>query len=174
MLRDQVMKRIQRLGIFFVGIIISGWLLESCSSADSKSIYMGELESLNLLTLDSTRFQLTESQLKESLLLVVFNPTCDHCQAEAREIKSKIEKLKDVTILMIASVQLKEIYNFSVDYEMSDLENVKFVYTSPLYGYQFFGGIQLPHLRLYDREFKLIKSFSGATSVEDIISQIKR
>lgn len=163
-------------GKFFsllANIFLSVWFL-SCNPADSKPINLGELESLNLLSLDSSRFQLTQGQLRQSLLLIVFNPTCDHCQAEAREIKSNIEKLKDVTILMIASVPLKDIHDFSINYGMSELENVHFVYTSPLYGYQFFGGIQLPHLRLYDRNFKMIKSFSGSTSVEDIVSQLTR
>lgn len=159
---------------FWVSILVSVWMLQSCNSKDSKPAHLGDLEKLNLLTLDSSRFELTQSQLKQSLLLIVFNPTCDHCQAEAKEITSNIEKLKDVTILMIASVQLKDIHDFSIQYGMSELENVHFAYTSPLYGYQFFGGIQLPHLRLYDHELKMIKSFSGSTSVADIVSQLNR
>lgn len=168
------MKGSSKWIIFLGSILLSVWMLQSCNSNDSKPANLGDLERLNLLSLDSSRFQITEGQLKQSVLLIVFNPTCEHCQAEAREIKANIEKLKDVTILMIASVQLKDIQDFSVQYGMSDLENVHFAYTSPLYGYQFFGGIQLPHLRLYDHELKMIKSFSGSTSVDHIVSQLSR
>lgn len=167
------MNRISKL-LSLSSFILFAWFLQRCNPADSKPVNMGQLESLNLLSLDSSRFQLTQGQLRQSLLLIVFNPTCDHCQAEAREITANIEKLKDVTILMIASVQLKDIQEFAIDYGMSELENVHFVYTSPLYGYQFFGGIQLPHLRLYDRDFKMIKSFSGSASVDEIVLQLNR
>jgi thioredoxin-related protein len=170
--RDK-MKKVFNFSLASISIILLSWFFGGCSSVDSKPINMGELERLNLLSLDSSRFQLTEGQMKHSLLLIVFNPTCDHCQAEAKEIKANINKLKDVTILMIASVHLKDIHDFSVNYGMNELENVDFVYTSPLYGYQFFGAIQLPHLRLYDRSFKLVKTFSGSTSVDDIISHLK-
>lgn len=168
------MKRGVKLFFLSMTALVFGLTLQYCTSAESKPIKMGELESLNLLDLDSVKFQMTEAKMKNALLAVVFNPTCEHCQAEAQEIKMNIDKFKNVNILMIASVPLKSIDDFSRQYGLADLDNVDFVYTSPLYGYQLFGAIQLPHMRIYDKNFTLVKGYSGPTTVDDILAQLNK
>lgn len=168
------MKRKARLFFIVLVILLSGLNLTRCSSAGSKPVNMGELESLKLLNLDSTQFQMTEGKMKNALLAVVFNPTCEHCQAEAQQIRNNMKQFEDISILMIGSAPLKEMTNFSINYGLNNFDNVDFVYTSPLYGYQLFGAIQLPHVRIYDKNFTLIKGYSGPTSMDEILSQIKK
>ena len=157
-------------GVLVVGII--GLLTHGCTTADSTPVEMGQLDSLNMVTLDSTTFQLTASDIRGSLLAVVYNPWCDHCQAQAEEIRDNIGKLEDVTILMIGSVSLKPLTQFSVKYGLNNFKNVKFAYASPVLTYNVLGAYQLPHLRLYDRNLQPIKDFTSTTSVDDILSNV--
>jgi len=154
-------------------VILIGIGVLSCSKR-SPTVDMGELDSLKLLTLDSTEFKLTTEDMRGSLLAVVFNPWCDHCQMEAEEIRGNIEKLKDVTILMIGSVTLKEIEDFSERYKLDEFENIKFAYASPVLTYEILGAVYLPHMRLYDKDLKPIQDFASTTSVETILSHVKK
>lgn len=167
------MKRSFGLGILSTVVVVAGLVTSGCSFEDKTPIPMGELDSLNLLTLDSTEFTLTMADKRNSYLAVVFNPFCDHCQDEAIEIRNNISKLKDVTVLMISSETMAEIKKFSERYELNNFKNVKFLYASPVATYEVLNASYLPHMRLYDKDINAIEDFSTTTSVEKIMSRVK-
>lgn len=162
-----------QLVLILVVSLSTGFLLNSCSISGDKPVALGELDSLKLLTLDSTKFQLTKEDLRGSLLAVVYNPFCDHCQAEAEEIRANISKLENVTIIMIGSEIMKDMEKFSERYELNKFKNIKFAYASPVDTYNVLGAVYLPHMRLYDKDLKKIQDFTSTTSVETILSHIK-
>lgn len=159
---------------FSILITLAALGVASCTFESAKPIAMGELDSLNLLTLDSTSFHLTEVDRRGSCLAIVFNPFCEHCQAEAEEIRNNINKLQDVTIVMIGSVALNDIRDFSEKYQLKNFKNMKFAYASPVATYEILGAVYLPHLRLYDKDFNIIQDFPSPVTVETILSHIKK
>lgn len=162
-------------GLALLVIIASlGFVITGCNLEGSKPIAMGELDSLNLLTLDSTAFHLNKDDERNSYLAVVFNPFCDHCQAQAEEIRNNIEKLQDVTIVMISSATLKEIADFSDKYQLDNFKNIKFAYASPVVTYEKLGAVYLPHLRVYDKNFSMLQEFPSPTTVDNILSYVKK
>ncbi|MGE0588267.1 MAG: peroxiredoxin family protein [Cyclobacteriaceae bacterium] len=167
------MKRSFGLLILSLIVIATGLVTSRCSFEDTTPIPMGELDSLNLLTLDSTEFTLTVADKRNSYLAVVFNPFCEHCQDEAVEIRNNISKLKDVTVLMISSETMAEVKKFSERYELNNFKNVKFLYASPVATYKVLNASYLPHMRLYDKDINPIEDFSTTTSVEKIMSKAK-
>ncbi len=162
-----------KLVLIFVVSVSTGLFLSSCSISEGTPVALGELDSLKLLTLDSTKFYLTKEDMRGSLLAVVYNPFCDHCQAEAEEIRANISKLENVTIIMIGSEIMNDMEKFSERYELNKFKNIKFAYASPVDTYNILGAVYLPHMRLYDRDLKKIQDFTSATSVETILSHIK-
>lgn len=157
-----------------------GWVVSialfitcGCKSPDAAPVSLGELDSLHLLALDSTSLHLTQDDLRPSLMAVVFNPWCEHCQAEAMQIYLNMNQLNDVTVLMIGMVSLKSIKEFSTKYGLGNFKNVIFAYTSPLAAYNLLGAYNLPHIRLYDAQLKPVKDFSGANTFHQVLSQIK-
>lgn len=165
-------KRIELTGLFITLIVFSLWM-GGCTSIDNTPVSMGELDKLNLITLDSTQFEYTKSDMRGSLLVVVYNPSCEHCQAEAQEFYQNMDKLMDVTLLMIGSVPLKELKDFSQKYGLDKFANVKFAYASPVATYNLLHVENLPYSRLYDKHFKPVKEFVGTTPVNTILSHVK-
>lgn len=153
--------------MFTIAVMLGG-----CGSADSP-ISMGELDRLNLVNLDSTQFEFTESDLRGSLLAVVFSPGCDHCQAQAQEFRQNIEQLNDVTLLMIGSEPLQVIKDFSIKYGLSDFKNVRFAYASPVHALSLWRIDNLPHMVLYDKDLKPVQTFTSTASVSRILSSRK-
>mgnify|MGYP000857523045 CR=1 FL=1 len=168
MKRKKVVKPVFTLAVILIALIMS-----SCGTGGSTPISMGELDRLQLLNLDSTQFEFTKNDLRGSLLAVVFSPGCDHCQAQAQEFYQNMDKLKDVTIIMIGSVPMEQIREFSEKYGLKEFQNVRFAYASPVNALDLWMIDNLPHLALYDKEFKPIQIFASTTSVDKILSHLK-
>ncbi|MEQ8363098.1 MAG: hypothetical protein RH948_09530 [Cyclobacteriaceae bacterium] len=156
-----------------LSLVLISLMVSSCSSGDSAPVSMGELDRLNLISLDSTQFEFTKGDLRGSLIAVVFSPGCDHCQAQAQEFHQNMDKLQDVTLLMIGSVPLQQIRDFSVKYELKELKNVRFAYSSPVTALSLWRIDNLPHIVLYDKDLKPVQTFTSTTSVDKILSHLK-
>lgn len=171
MLKNRYNSRLNwALGWIVIMILFLGY---GCKPSDSAPVSLGELDSLHLLNLDSTALHLTQQDLRPALMAVVFNPWCDHCQAEAMQIYLSMNQLNDVTILMIGMVSLKSIKEFGEKYRLNNFKNVIFAYSSPLAAYNLLGAYDLPHIRLYDAQLNPVKDFSGPNTFQQVLSQIK-
>lgn len=148
-------------------------LLNSCSSTDSPPVSMGELDQLNLLNLDSTQFKFTKQDLRGSIMAVVYSPGCEHCQAQAVDFRENMDKLEDVTLIMIGSVPMQQQRDFSVKYGLKEFKNVRFAYSSPVTVLSLWEIHNIPHIVLYNKDFKPIKTFAGTTSVDKILASLK-
>jgi len=156
-----------------VALGLMALMMSSCGSGDSTPVSMGELDRLNLFNLDSTQFEFTKADLRGSLIAVVFSPGCDHCQAQAQEFLQSIDKLEDVTVLMIASESLQRINDFSVQYGLNEFKNVRFAYVSPVNALSLWNIDNLPHIVLYNQDLKPLRTFKSTTPVDKILSGLK-
>lgn len=145
--------------------------LNGCST--DATISMGELDQLNMIKLDGSKFEFKKSDLRNYLLAVVYSPGCEHCQAEAQEFYKNRDKWQNITLIMIGSEPLQSLQDFSEMYGLNQLENVKFVYASPVNTFDLMRVVDLPHMRLYDKNFKPIREFVGTTAIDKILSYVK-
>ncbi len=160
--------------LLLAATLVAVVMIQGCKNADYPPINMGELDSLKMVTLDSTHFQLTTIDARDAYLAVVYNPFCDHCQLEADEFHHNMKKLENVTVLMIGSEELDAMEEFSVKYGLNNFKNVRFAYASPVLTYNILGAYQLPHMRLYDKDLKPIRDFAGTYPVDSIVSYIRK
>jgi thioredoxin-related protein len=116
---------------------------------------------LNLLKIDSVSV-LNKTNLKKNMpvLIMLFNPTCDHCQHETEAI------LKNINPFGL----MKEFYT---NYNLAKFKNISvgqdFQYTLP----SFYMVHSLPYLAMYDKRGKLLTTFEGTMKIEDLIQVFK-
>lgn len=127
-----------------------------------------------LLETDSvTLFTKEELKKDKPVLVIVFNPECDHCKHETEEILKHIDDLKKVQIVMAAMGQYAPMKEFYTKYKMSEQSNIKvgqdFQYLLP----NFYRIHNLPYLAMYDKKGKLINTFEGTMKIEDLINVFK-
>ncbi|HOO10548.1 MAG TPA: redoxin domain-containing protein [Cyclobacteriaceae bacterium] len=157
-----------------LAVVLSAWLMNGCSPAGTTPVSMGELDGLQLYNLDSTQFKFTKGDMRGSLMAVVFNPGCEHCQAQAEEFHRHMDQLQDVTIIMIGSVPLQQLRDFSEKYQLSGFKNMRFAYASPVNVLNLWQIHNIPHIVLYDKDLKPVKTFSGPTAVDKLLAGIKK
>lgn len=118
---------------------------------------------------DGKRKNLQEGE--EKIVVVLFQPDCDHCQREAVQIGENLEAFKDYTLYMVSSSEWQEIESFASAYGLPKSERVRYVTATVQDIVGNFGSVPTPSLYIYNGG-KLIQSFNGEVAIEVVLKYI--
>lgn len=129
---------------------------------------------VKLLMQDSaTLFSKDNLPKKTAVLLMIFNPECEHCQHETEELIKNMDSFKKVRIVMATMMPLEEMKTFIKKYNLSKYNNITvgrdIHYVLP----GFYMISNLPYLAMYDKQGQLISTFEGTMKMEDLIKVFK-
>jgi thiol-disulfide isomerase/thioredoxin len=129
---------------------------------------------LKLLLLDSTSY-FTKNDLKKNrpVLIIVFNPDCEHCKHETEEIIKNIDSLKNIQIVMATIMSFDLMKSFYEQYDLQRFQNIivgkDVQYTLPSFYQMHF----MPYLAMYNKKGNLLATFEGSMKMEDLIHTFK-
>ncbi len=117
---------------------------------------------------DSSSF--TNSKLKKNkpVVFFFFNPDCDHCHLETKNLVAKIDQLKNVQILMISILDFNAIKKFYNEYKLADYPNITMARETTYNLPGFFNIHSIPDVYVYDKKGKFISTFKKEFPVEKI------
>jgi peroxiredoxin len=107
--------------------------------------------------------------LKGKIILILYQPDCDHCQRESTALREHIEALQSYEVYFITASTVQESEAFAKEYKFKDQMNVHFALTPVEKIVTTFGPISAPSLYVYSEDHALVKHFNGETPVEDIL-----
>lgn len=130
---------------------------------------------VKLLMADSASY-FTKDMLpkKKPVMLVVFNPECDHCQHETEEILKNIDQFKDVQIVMATTAELRMMRAFIERYDLGKYDNIVVGYDPNLFLITFFQMHNLPFLAFYNKNKDLISVFEGSMPIDKVVAELKK
>jgi hypothetical protein len=130
---------------------------------------------VKLLMTDSVSFY-TKTNLpkKKAVMLMVFNPDCDHCKHETEELVKNIDKFKNIQIVMASFVPLTEIRKFREKYNLNLYKNVVLAQDTHYFLLSFFMLHNMPFLAFYNRKKELISIFQGSLPMEKVLEEFKK
>jgi len=117
------------------------------------------------------RTEIVNNDLKGNgnLLLMLFNPTCEHCIDMTDLMQRNISLFKDTKVLLMASANMMPYLSyFKNTVKASDFPSFKVAIDSSkaidvLYNY-----VTLPQINIYNSEHKLIKTFNGDLPIDSL------
>lgn len=112
------------------------------------------------------------SDIKGKSVIVLFQPDCDHCQREAKEIKEHLKAFEDYSMYFVSPAPMDEIAQFAEDYGFKEEDNIFFAYTDLMNILNSFGGVEIPSLYIYGEDKQLVKAFNGETPIGKILLHI--
>jgi len=130
---------------------------------------------LRLLMIDGTTY-FTENDLKKNkpVLIILFNPDCDHCKHETIEIIENIDQLKDVQIVMATTMTFDAMRSFYERYDLRRFDNIHIGqdvnYSLP----SFYQNNLMPYLALYDKKENLLTTFEGSRKIDDLVNAFRK
>ncbi len=111
---------------------------------------------------------------KGNLFVMMFNPTCDHCQEQVFIFEKNIHLFDKSKVLLICGPELHsylEFFNNVTKYSRYPSLNVgvdSSNFIQKVYMYE-----ALPQINVYDKDRKLIKVFQGETPIDMLKSYIE-
>lgn len=116
---------------------------------------------------DGSKIRNKDLGKKKNTLIMLFNPTCEHCQYQTNEFEKNLGMLKDVNFLLIAAPGMKEyLPTFESFTHVSKYPSLRMGLDSCGYIEHVFTYTALPQINIYDRDNKLMKVFTGEVALD--------
>lgn len=130
---------------------------------------VNDLPTITTNLLNGTRVSL--KTLTGKNVIVLFQPECDHCQREAKQIQMNLTSFKGYNLYFISSAPTPELKKFADDYNLI-APNVYVGTITVEEVLKSYGPIDAPSLYLYSNEGKLIKQFNGEVEISVVLKYL--
>jgi thioredoxin-related protein len=127
-----------------------------------------------LLTDSSSYFTKNDFKKKSEVLLILFNPECDHCQHETEEIIKQIDHFKNVQIVMATTMPFEMMKSFVEKYELSKYKNIVVGQDQKYFLIPYYAVSNLPFLAFYNKKGTLISVFEGSMPIEKVWAEFEK
>ena len=109
---------------------------------------------------------------KTAVLLMMFNPKCEHCQHETEELIKHIDKFRGIQIVMTTSMLFDSMMAFREKYKLAQYKNIVVAQDASFFLFSFYLNRSLPFLAFYNRKKELISVFEGALPMESVLKEL--
>jgi thioredoxin-related protein len=127
------------------------------------------------MTLSNNKiFNATDLPKGKPLVLIYFDPDCDHCQKLMTELFKKMNSFKKAEMVLITFKQVTEVAAFEKKYTTSKYANMRVGTEGTLFFLKnYYKLVKMPFTALYDGEGNYIYSYRDETSVDDLIKRLQ-
>jgi thioredoxin-related protein len=101
-------------------------------------------------------------------ILVFFDPDCDHCQEATKNFTAKIDRFKEVQILMVTIYDFSRIKKFCKDYKIASFPNITVTRDAVFDLPKFYQVSSIPDVYVYDKNGKLMRHYKKEIPVDEI------
>ena len=158
-------------------IVITGLNALSQDDALSTPSYLRfpTVPPLKLLQVDSvTYFTKEKLQKNKPSLIIIFNPGCEHCQHETKEITANIDKFKNIQIVMTTPDSFDKMKDFYKEYKLKDYPNITVGRDERFTLPSFYAIHNLPFMAFYDKKQKLISVHEGSFPIDKVLLEFNK
>jgi len=108
------------------------------------------------------------------IVLIYFDPDCDHCQKLMAELFKNIKSFKKAQIVLVTFKPVIELIAFEKKYDTRKYPNIKVGTEGTLfYLKNYYKLVKMPFTALYDSNRNYNYSYRDETPVDDLISRLK-
>jgi hypothetical protein len=127
-----------------------------------------------LLPDSSTFYSKNDLPKKSSVILMLFNPQCSHCQYETEQMIEHITAFNSVQIIMATSMPFDSMMSFREKYKLARFKNIVVAQDTYFFLPVFYMIHNMPFHAFYNRKKELISVFEGSMTIEKILKEINK
>ncbi len=163
--------------LLFLSATMVFFLAAKAQQADATGVTLQNIQSLPAFEMmaapDSTIYSSEQLKKNKPVIMMFFNPDCDHCQRETKELLAYKEELKDIQIVMVSSLSFTSIKDFYKEYNIASMPGVSMGQDINYALRLKFRPTNFPGIYVYDANRKLVKVYAGNVAVPTILDALK-
>jgi thiol-disulfide isomerase/thioredoxin len=160
------------LVLALISLMIAGIIRKSKEGKLAKE-KIETLPDFSFKTINDSIF--SRNQIKDGpVLILFFNPECEHCQYQVQAVIKNREAISDVLVLMISNAGKEIVMDFIKSYNLIDFPRLVVLLDDTHSFDKFFGTETVPASFIYDKKLKLTKYFHGEATFETILGYLKK
>ena len=125
-----------------------------------------------LLTDSTTWYTKNDLPKRKKTIIMLFSPDCEHCKHETELIKKNIKQFGNTQIVMINTLPFDKMLQFYNDFGLREFKNITVGRDTKFFFGNYFKIHYLPFLAIYDKKYKLLKTFEGTPKWEDLMEYL--
>lgn len=165
-------KTILRLSIIVLVVAVLGYLGYKIAYKLRVKNEMAQkiaiLPEFTFHTLNEETFSKKNLQPDKAVVVFHFNPECENCQYETKEITEKINLLENAQILMVSAKAREKIDSFVVYFKLNEIPQITVLHDRDDKFFDIFGLGMYPATLIYNHKWELVKYYKGEVRVEAI------
>ena len=123
---------------------------------------------------NNTVFSATDLPRNKPIIVIYFDPDCDHCQKLVNGVFKRINNLKKAEIVMVTFKPVAEVAAFEKKYKTHNYSNINVGTEGTSYQLRnYYKLMNMPFTALYDKDQKLSSSYGQEISVDELIKGLK-
>ncbi|HEY1872403.1 MAG TPA: thioredoxin family protein [Chitinophagaceae bacterium] len=127
-----------------------------------------------ILLSDDKIFSATDLPKGKPVILVYFDPECDHCQKLMKEFFPKMNEFRKAEIIMVTFKPVDDLIAFEKLHETSKYTNIKVGTEGNTFYLRYYYGLEkMPFTALYDKNGNFVYSYKEQTPVDDLVKRFK-
>jgi len=140
----------------------------------SATTFSQNLPPFKMYRSDKSIFNAAELPKTKPVVLIYFDPDCEHCQKLMKELFQKIDAFKSAEIIMVTFKPVEEISSFEKQNNTQKHSNIVVgTEGTGFYLRNYYGLVTMPFTALYDKNGNLKYSYRKDTLIDDLIKRLK-
>jgi len=124
----------------------------------------------NIQLVNGQHFKSSDLRKDQPLMLIYFDPTCDHCHLFINELLKKINLFKDVQIVMITYVPLDQVKSYLAGSELIKQPGIKVGTEGTTFVVRYYYDIvQFPYVALHKKDGPLISWYESKVPDPEVL-----
>lgn len=127
-----------------------------------------------LLTDSASYFTKANFSRNNPVLIMLFNPECEHCQKETEAIIDSMVHFKKIQIIMATMMPFQEMLAYNKKYKLANYKNIVVAQDINYFLPSFYMVSNLPYLALYNKKGQLITTFEGSVPIHKVLEEFRK
>ena len=121
---------------------------------------------------DSSAFSNTNLKKNVNTVFIIFNPDCEFCQHETRDLLNNIGRFKNTQIIMISFMSYESIKKFYNEYKIASYPIITMGRDDKYFSLKFFKIKIIPSTIVYDKNGNFKKIFQQRVDMDTLVKEL--
>jgi thioredoxin-related protein len=126
----------------------------------------------NIQLVNGQYFKSSDVIKDKPLMLIYFDPTCEHCHAFINELLKQIHLFKEVQIVMVTYVPLDQVKSYMAGSELSKQQGIKVGTEGTTFVVRYYYDIrQFPFVALHKKDGTLVSTYESKVPDPEVLAK---